>query len=77
MSEELVSVDYDFNWQEVYILQDPLFLPGGTRLECIGHFDNSADNPNNPAPEEWVAWGDQSFEEMFIGYYDYVIPVGE
>jgi hypothetical protein len=76
-SEELLACNYDFNWQEVYVLPDPLFLPSGTRIECIGHYDNSADNPNNPDPSIAVRWGDQSFEEMFIGYYDYVIPVGE
>lgn len=76
-SEELLDCDYDFNWQEVYILPDPLFLPGGTRLECVGHFDNSEANPNNPDPSARVRWGDQSFEEMFIGYYDYVRPVDE
>ena len=57
--------------------RDPLFLPTGTRVECIGHFDNSADNPNNPDPEAWVAWGDQTFEEMFIGLFDSVRPLGE
>ena len=41
-------------------------------LEVIGHFDNSADNPNNPDPSAWVEWGDQTWEEMFIGYFDYV-----
>ena len=76
-SEDLLLVDYDFNWQEIYILPDPLFLPGGTRLECIGHFDNSAANPNNPDPTDTVRWGDQTFEEMFIGYYDYVRPLDE
>jgi len=76
-SEPLLACNYDFNWQEVYILPDPLFLPGGTRLECVGHYDNSEGNPNNPDPTERVTWGDQSFEEMFIGYYDYVVPVTE
>ena len=76
-SEELLLANYDFNWQEVYILPDPYFLPEGTRLECIAHYDNSAQNPNNPDPEAWVEWGDQSFHEMFIGYYDYVRPLEE
>ena len=74
-AEELLFAHYDFNWQESYVLPDPLPLPAGTRLECIGHFDNSAANPNNPDPSAWVSWGDQTFEEMFIGYYDIVRPV--
>ncbi len=73
--EELLFSHYDFNWQESYLLPDPRFLPAGTRLECIGHFDNSADNPNNPDPLATVTWGEQTFEEMFIGYFDTVKPV--
>ncbi len=73
--EELLFSHYDFNWQESYLLADPLPLPAGTRLECIGHFDNSAENPNNPDPKAWVSWGEQTWEEMFIGYYDLVRPV--
>jgi len=74
-AQELLLSHYDFNWQESYLLPDPLFLPAGTKLECIGHFDNSSGNPNNPDPKASVRWGDQTFEEMFIGYYDTVVPV--
>ena len=73
--QELLFAHYDFNWQESYILPDPLLLPAGTTLECIGHFDNSKANPNNPDASKDVRWGDQSFEEMFIGYYDKVEPL--
>ncbi len=72
---ELLFSHYDFNWQESYLLPDPLPIPGGTKLECVGHFDNSAENPNNPDPQATVEWGEQTFEEMFIGYYDTVQPV--
>jgi len=73
--QELLFSHYDFLWQESYILPDPLLLPAGTKLECIGHFDNSKANPNNPDPTQAVRWGDQSFEEMFIGFYDTVVPL--
>ncbi len=73
--EELLLSHYDFNWQESYQLPDPLPIPSGTRLECVGHFDNSSDNPNNPDPGATVRWGEQTWEEMFIGYYDTVRPV--
>jgi hypothetical protein len=73
--EELLFSHYDFQWQESYLLPDPLPLPAGTRLECIGHFDNSSANPNNPDPSATVRWGDQSWEEMFIGYFDTVRPL--
>jgi len=74
-SEDLLFAHYDFQWQEGYLLPDPLLLPAGTKLECIGHFDNSAANPNNPDPSQSVRWGDQSWEEMFIGYFDRVVPL--
>jgi hypothetical protein len=74
VEEELLFARYDFNWQESYIYPDPLPMPAGTRLECIGHFDNSANNPNNPDPTAAVRWGEQTFEEMFVGYIDTVVP---
>jgi hypothetical protein len=76
-SQELLACRYDFDWQEFYLLPDPLLLPAGTRLECIGHFDNSSANPDNPDPAATVRWGDQSWEEMFIGYFDRVQPVDQ
>lgn len=76
-SEDLLLSWYDFNWQEAYVLHDPLVLPAGTRLECVGYFDNSAKNPNNPDPTAEVRWGEQTFEEMFIGYYDWVRPLAD
>jgi peroxiredoxin len=66
---------YDFNWQTAYRLADPLELPAGTRMHCVAHFDNSADNLNNPDPSKTVRWGEQTWDEMMIGYFDYVVPV--
>jgi peroxiredoxin/mono/diheme cytochrome c family protein len=63
---------YDFNWQSHYRLAKPLELPAGTRIECTAHFDNSADNPNNPDASKKVYWGEQTWEEMMIGFADYV-----
>jgi peroxiredoxin len=62
---------YDFGWQSNYRLAKPLDLPAGTRIECTAHFDNSADNPNNPDPAKPVGWGEQTWEEMMIGFVDY------
>ena len=71
-SEILLSVPaYDFAWQAAYRLAGPKRLPRGTRIECLAHFDNSADNPANPDPDQAVSWGEQSWEEMMIGYIDY------
>ncbi len=65
---------YDFNWQLVYMFAKPVVLPKGTKIECTAHFDNSANNPANPDPTKVVKWGDQSWEEMMIGWFDVIIP---
>lgn len=67
---------YDFNWQTQYRLKEPLVVPAGARLHCTALFDNSPENPANPNPDETVRWGDQSWEEMMIGYFDLLLPVG-
>jgi hypothetical protein len=70
--EVLLSVPrYDFNWQTNYFLAEPLLLPKGSRLECVAHYDNSAANPNNPDPTKTVFWGEQSWDEMMNGFFDY------
>jgi hypothetical protein len=73
--EVLLSVpNYDFNWQLRYLLKSPLMLPKGTRIECVAHFDNSPNNKFNPDPAKDVRWGDQTFEEMMIGFFTYTVP---
>ena len=69
--EVLIDVPkYDFNWQFFYYLKDPKILPKGTRIDCTAHFDNSPNNPANPDPAKEVKWGDQSWEEMMIGWFE-------
>jgi len=65
----LVVPKYDFNWQITYELAEPKLLPAGTRLEVIAHFDNSPNNRFNPDPAQAVRWGDQTWEEMMIGFF--------
>ncbi len=60
---------YDFNWQTSYKLKDPKFMPKGTTLMVVAHYDNSPSNRFNPDPAATVRWGDQTWEEMLIGYY--------
>jgi peroxiredoxin len=72
-SEVLLSVPaYDFGWQSAFVLTEPKAIPKGTRIDCVAHFDNSNKNPANPDPTKLVKWGEQSFEEMMMGYFDYV-----
>jgi peroxiredoxin len=67
--ETLLSVPhYDFSWQHNYRLKEPKRMPAGTWILCSGGYDNSAMNPYNPDPKTRVHWGDQSFDEMFIGF---------
>ena len=61
---------YDFNWQLSYVLKDELLLPKNTRIECTAHHDNSSNNSFNSDPTKEVRWGDQTFEEMMIGWFD-------
>lgn len=64
---------YDFNWQLAYETAKPILLPKGTRIECVAHFDNSPNNKYNPDPTKEVRWGDQSWEEMMIGWFGVAI----
>jgi hypothetical protein len=66
---------YDFNWQLSYYPERELLLPKGSRIACTAHFDNSPNNPNNPDPGQEVRWGDQSWEEMMIGFMDIAVDV--
>jgi thiol-disulfide isomerase/thioredoxin/mono/diheme cytochrome c family protein len=60
---------YDFNWQLEYFLREPLDLPAGTRLKVTAWYDNSEKNPANPDPKATVHFGDQTWDEMMIGYF--------
>jgi len=62
---------YDFNWQTEYRLATPIQLSAGSRMYCEATFDNSEGNLNNPDPKASVTWGDQTYEEMMIGYFHY------
>jgi hypothetical protein len=64
---------YDFNWQLGYEEAKPILLPKGTRIECTAHHDNSANNPANPNPKVTVRWGDQTWEEMMMGFFAVVV----
>jgi len=72
--ETLLRVHYDFYWQLSYILAQPRFLPAGTELEAIAWYDNSKNNPHNPDPDSPVQWGDQTYNEMMVGFFDVAVP---
>ncbi len=62
---------YDFNWQTYYVPKDLIAIPKGTKIECVAHFDNSVNNKFNPDPTRDVRWGEQTWEEMMIGWLSY------
>ncbi|MCA9102598.1 MAG: redoxin domain-containing protein [Planctomycetales bacterium] len=69
--ETLLDVPhYDFGWQTSYVLSEPKLMPAGTRLHCIAEFDNSEDNLNNPDPAKEVRFGEQTNDEMMIGFFE-------
>jgi hypothetical protein len=72
--ETLLKVNhYDFQWQLNYRLREPHFIPAGTSITWIGYFDNSPNNRGNPDPTVDVRYGEQSWEEMMIGFFDVVV----
>jgi hypothetical protein len=71
-AETLLDIPrYDFNWQLRYELAAPRRLPAGSTLKITAVFDNSAGNPANPDPGATVRWGQQTFQEMMIGYVEF------
>jgi len=70
--EVLLSVpNYIFHWQRLYRLAEPKYIPKGSRILCTGAWDNSPLNHDNPDPSATVWWGDQTYDEMFIGYFNF------
>jgi len=77
-TETLLRVpQYDFNWQLTYELAEPKLLPKGTVIDCVAHYDNSANNRFNPDPTKEVRYGEQSWEEMMFGFFDVSVPLNK
>ncbi|HEV3278785.1 MAG TPA: thiol-disulfide isomerase [Terriglobia bacterium] len=75
-AETLLRVNYDFYWQLSYRLAEPRKLAAGTELRAVAWYDNSAANPHNPDPTAAVHWGDQTYDEMMVGFFDVAVPAG-
>lgn len=72
--EPLLRVNYHFHWQMSYRLAQPRFLKAGTELQAVAWYDNSAKNPHNPDPGVEVRWGEQTYDEMMVGFFDVAVP---
>ena len=76
-SEILLDVpEYDFDWQLFYYPKEPFFMPKGTRVDILAHYDNSTENPNNPDPTRSVGFGQQSTDEMMFGFFEFIADKG-
>ena len=76
--ETLLDVPrYDPNWQYLYQLKQPVPVKSGERILATAWYDNSPSNPNNPDPSKLVIFGQQTDEEMMIGYFDIVTKPGD
>jgi len=71
--EPLLRVNYHFHWQMSYRLAEPRFLKAGTELQAVAWYDNSRANADNPDPEAEVRWGEQTYDEMMVGFFDVAV----
>jgi hypothetical protein len=71
--ELLLRVNYDFYWQLSYRLAEPRSLKAGTMLQAVALYDNSRNNSHNPDPDASVRWGDQTYDEMMVGFFDVAV----
>jgi len=71
--ETLLRVNYHFHWQMSYRLAEPRLLKAGTELQAVAWYDNSANNPHNPDPNAAVRWGEQTYDEMMVGFFDVAV----
>jgi hypothetical protein len=74
--ETLLRVNYHFHWQMSYRLAEPRLLKAGTELQAVAWYDNSRGNPHNPDPEAAVRWGEQTYDEMMVGFFDVAVAAG-
>jgi hypothetical protein len=71
--EPLLKVRWDFEWHLTYLLAKPLPLKAGTVLQAVAYYDNLSNNPQNPDPNAEVRWGDQTYDEMMMGFFDVAV----
>jgi hypothetical protein len=74
--EPLLRVNYHFHWQMSYRLATTRLLAAGSELQAVAWYDNSRANPHNPDPDAEVRWGEQTYEEMMVGFFDVAVPAG-
>ena len=65
--ENLISIpEWDFNWQGAYYFPKFIVAPFGSVVHAIAGYDNTSENINNPSnPPQFVAWGENTTDEMY------------
>ena len=48
-----------------------MVFEAGETIRATAWYDNSAGNPANPDPNVDVKFGEQTFDEMMIAYFDF------
>ena len=74
--EPLLRVNYHFHWQMSYKLAVPRYLKAGTELQAVAWYDNSKANAHNPDASAEVRWGEQTYDEMMVGFFDVAVAAG-
>lgn len=68
--------NWDFNWQGAYTYVNPVAIPAYSKVRVTCTFDNTADNPRNPNnPIVTVGWGEQTTDEMCVGFIGLTLDV--
>ena len=71
----LIYIDnWDFNWQNMYTVTNPIPFNSGDTIQVSSVFDNSDGNINNPNnPIVPVSWGEGTNDEMVVGYVGVIL----
>lgn len=65
--------NWNFLWQRVYKLKNPLFIPAFSKIYLEGEFDNTSKNPLNPNfPPKNVKESILTNDEMLQGWIDFM-----
>jgi mono/diheme cytochrome c family protein len=76
--EVLLSVpEYDYNWQNIYRLEEPVPAPAGSILHVEARWNNSESNIANPDPGREISWGEGTNDEMLVAFFDFIVDEGQ
>jgi hypothetical protein len=71
--QDVLSANFNFNWQLGYELKNPIKVPKNTKMVVTAHHDNSANNAMNPTPGNAAAWGEMTSQEMMLPWFGVIV----